>query len=360
MIVGDRVRQARTIKGLTQKQLADLVGVRQPAVAQFEHGSRQPSPETLEAIAFATAFPVAFFSKEQLTHFPFGTLLFRGKTRMSERERTEAHELAAILYEAIETLAKNIKPLPIKIPLLSDRRPSDAAELTRSAVGLSPHGPVRNLIHHLESAGVCVIAAPKPLSNRDGFSAWTSTNVPVIALSPEKPGDRQRWSATHELGHLVMHRQIKDTTRNLEREADAFAAAFLMPDSSIRPEMGSPTTLVTLARLKPRWGVSIAALAMQASRLGALTDGQLRYLYVQLSKHGWRTQEPENLAIPIERPRAFKKMAELLYGIPVDVRRLAADLALNPGLLKDVLDVQAEGVQQRAKRQNPRVLGFKD
>jgi Zn-dependent peptidase ImmA (M78 family)/DNA-binding XRE family transcriptional regulator len=363
MIVGERLRQARNIKGLTQTSLAKVVGVRQPAIAQFESGARQPAPETLEAIAFATGFPTGFFLQERRTHFPLGTLLFRGP-RMLESAKTEAHELASLVYEAFESLSRNVKPLPLKVPVLVGEKPAEAARLTRSSLGLSPEGPVRNLVHHLEMAGVAVLAVPKPLPIRDAFSAWTTTEVPVIALSPDRPGDRQRWSAAHELGHLVLHRQIRGEARTLESEADAFAGALLMPKESIRQDMRRPVTLTSLAQLKPKWAVSIAALCMRAHTLGIIDDGQLRYLYAQLSKLGWRKREPEMLDVPVERPRAFKKMAELLYGTPVDCRRLATALSLSPGLVREILDVHAEarewaGAGAKTKTDPARVLGFK-
>ena len=239
MIVGERLRQARIITGLTQTGLAKKLGIRQPAIVQFEKSARQPSPKTLEAISFATGFPVSFFSQEQRTSFPLGTLLFRGKKRMLVRERSEAHELASVLFEAIERLTRSMKERSVKVPILTDSRPRQAAVLTRSALGLSPEGPAKNLIHHLEAAGVVVMALPRPLPNRDAFSAWTASDSPVIALSPEKPGDRQRWSAAHELGHLVIHRQIKNNKANLEREANDFAGELLMPQQSYQRELVS-------------------------------------------------------------------------------------------------------------------------
>lgn len=261
---------------------------------------------------------------------------------MLQSERVEAHELASLAYEAYESLARSVKPLPVKIPMLSDTSAVQAAQLTRSAIGLSPQGPIPDLLHWLEMAGLAILALPKALPNRDAFSAWTTTDVPVVVLSSDRPGDRQRWSASHELGHLVLHRQIRDRTVNLEREADAFASAFLMPEESIRRDMGRPVTLTSLAQLKPKWGVSIAALCMRARSLGLIDDGQLRYLYVQISKYGWRTREPELLDVPVERPRALRKMAELLYGIPIDQRRLATNLSLPPAFTQSLIEAHAD------------------
>jgi hypothetical protein len=45
--------------------------------------------------------------------------------------------------------------------------------------------------------------------------------------------------------------------------------------------------------------------------------------------------------VPVEKPRAVRKMAELLYGEPPDYRRLAGDLQLPVALIRSVLDGSA-------------------
>lgn len=44
------VIEARKEKGLSQQQLADLAGVKQPAVARLENGSISPSLDTLSKL----------------------------------------------------------------------------------------------------------------------------------------------------------------------------------------------------------------------------------------------------------------------------------------------------------------------
>jgi transcriptional regulator with XRE-family HTH domain len=64
MVNGERLRQARELCGLTQTQLADLVHIEQPLVAQIEDGEKQPSERIVEAIALATGFPPSFFKQQ--------------------------------------------------------------------------------------------------------------------------------------------------------------------------------------------------------------------------------------------------------------------------------------------------------
>ena len=79
----------------------------------------------------------------------------------------------------------------------------------------------------------------------------------------------------------------------------------------MRAELMPPITLTTLAALKARWGVSLQALIRRAQTLDLLTPSQYRSLSAQLGARGWRTREP--IAVPVERPRALRQLAELLY-----------------------------------------------
>jgi Zn-dependent peptidase ImmA (M78 family) len=72
----------------------------------------------------------------------------------------------------------------------------------------------------------------------------------------------------HELGHLVLHKDLNSGTRELERHAYRFAAELLMPTDSILDQLtAEKLTLFRLAALKATWGVSIQALARRAREL---------------------------------------------------------------------------------------------
>lgn len=49
--LGGRIRDARRARGWTQTRLADLMGVRQPSVSDWENGVSAPDPKTLWRLA---------------------------------------------------------------------------------------------------------------------------------------------------------------------------------------------------------------------------------------------------------------------------------------------------------------------
>jgi Zn-dependent peptidase ImmA (M78 family)/DNA-binding XRE family transcriptional regulator len=343
MVNSERLRQARELSGFTQTELAELVQVEQPLIAQLESGKKQPSDRILRAIALATGFPPDFFKQPNGSDFPAGSLLFRAHSVVSKLEKAQAYRYAEVLYEAVEKMEKNIKTLPLRLPKTTSL-PEEAAKITRSELGLSPDRPITNVINVLEKGGVLVLALPVTLERRDAFSGWVGLDPskPVIVISGGKPGDRLRFSVSHELGHLVMHRAWEGDPKALEQQANLFAAEFLLPEEGIRYDITTPVTLTSLAALKPKWGVSLQTLIRRAKDLEIISLRQYRYLFEQLGARGWRVEEPSNLALAVEKPRAFRKMAELLFGRPVDLKRFAEELSLSPAFLRKVLNAHED------------------
>jgi Zn-dependent peptidase ImmA (M78 family)/DNA-binding XRE family transcriptional regulator len=342
MITPARLQQARELRGWTQTALARQVGVHQSAIAQLETGRIQPSPGVLDAISRATGFPPAFFTRPSGPAFPLGSLRFRARAAMTARQRRQAWWYAQTLYELMAQLAVQAE-LPTPRLLRLDGDPAAAAAVTRQALGLAPDRPIGPLIRTLERAGVWVLAIPVPLPQRDACSAWAGGDgaTPVIVVAATTAGDRRRFSVAHELGHLVLHAIPQGSTHALERQADAFAEAFLLPEAAMRGALVPPITLTTLADRKARWGVSLQALIRRAHTLKMITPSQYRSLHAQLGARGWRTQEP--IAVPVERPRALRQLAELLYGAPIEYPALAHAMGLHRAFVRELLAAHAAG-----------------
>jgi Zn-dependent peptidase ImmA (M78 family)/DNA-binding XRE family transcriptional regulator len=351
MFSGKRVRQVRELRRLTQDELARRIGKTQAAIAHIERGFKEPSAELVAAIAQHTHFPVSFFASEPTVEFPVEVLLFRARKAMTRRDAQAAARYAEIIFEMEMNLSQYVTTLPLKLER-SDKSPVEAAREARRWLGLSPEEPIRHLINAMERVGILVLGIPlEEQSDIDAFSAWVQ-DAPVIALcAGKKSGDRRRFSAGHELGHLVMH--FGRTIRADEHaEADEFAAELLMPEKAMRREITSPVTLTSLATLKPKWGVAIAALVYRAHELGIIPDRQYRYLFEQISIRGWRTREPENLDIPVEKPRILKRIVELLpFGN--NVSRLAAELNLSAENVKEILDLYDDRVDMNLNDNKP-------
>lgn len=337
MFKGTRIRQARELRRLTQGELARRIGKSQAAVAHAERGFKEPSADLVSAVALQTRFPVSFFTTEPAIEFPVDVLLFRARSTMTRRDAQAAARYAEIIFEMGLNLAPYVTTIPLKLEK-SNKSPTEAAREARRWLGLSPDEPIRHLVNVMERAGILVLAIPlEEQSDIDAFSAWVQS-TPVVGLCAGKTaGDRRRFSAGHELGHLILHFD-KNIRSNEHKEADEFSSELLLPEKAMRREILPPVTLTSLAGLKPRWGVSIQTLIYRAHELGIIADRQYRYLFEQVSIRGWRTREPENLDIPVEKPRTLRKIVELLpFGN--NLSQLAAELHLSVESVEKILNV---------------------
>jgi Zn-dependent peptidase ImmA (M78 family)/DNA-binding XRE family transcriptional regulator len=346
MTYGDRIRQARELRGLTQADLAKQIGVTQSMVAHLEAGLYE-GEEQLREIAFKTGFPPAFFTDPYVEDFPLGSLQFRGHAALSRKDRLQAYRYAQTLYELFRRVSQRTKRPEPRLPQL-DARPVDAALLARTSMGLSPDTPVKHLVNAVEHAGVVILGLPVQLEGREAFSTWVG-DTPVIALSAGRPGDRLRLSVAHELGHLILHRTMRGAVRAMEKEAYTFGGELLMPQTAMFQELVAPVTMTTLAKLKVKWRVSMQAIAVRARELRIISERQYYYLFEQMGRAGYRRAEPENLAIPIEKPRALRQILEMRYGIPIDLRRLASDTNLTPTFLREIVEAHAEGPKRKER-----------
>lgn len=335
MFSGKRVRQAREIRRLTQKQLAERIGKTQGSITHIERGFKDASAELIAAIAQVTDFPMSFFTTEPRIEFPLDSLLFRARAAMTRRDAVAACHYAEIVYEMVEMLSEYVTQLPV-VALKSQGHPAEAAREVRRKLRIPPDLPIPHLINGMERAGVTIIALPLNVEGIDAFSCWIE-DKPVVAVCAGRSGDRTRWNAAHELGHLAIHANRKIRAEE-HRQADEFAAELLLPEVQLRKEIMPPVTIASLAQLKPRWGVAIQALIRRAHDLKIITDRQYTYLFEQLSVRGWRTKEPENLDLPIEKPQGLRRMIEL-SPFANNPARLAAELRVNAGNLTEVLSV---------------------
>lgn len=346
-VSGDRIRQAREIAGLTQVALAELAEVDQSTVARWERDLLEASDEQLQKVSLATKFPVSFFRRPSGPEFPFGSLLNRARKSLRSEDRDRLRQLGRLTFELATTLADQFAPVAIHIPQVSAADPRKAAESTRNAFGLSPDTPLTNIINRLERNGVFVFAVPDEIDEHDAYSLWADTvpRKPVVVVSAGKPGDRLRWNVARELGHLVMHRSFDGSHVEREEQADLYASELLLPSAVMRVELQPPLTLTRLAELKGKWGVSIQALVNCAWQLGIISDRQRKYLFMQLSSMGWRKNEP--VAIPLERPRLLRKMAETAVGTPMDYARVAKTVGAPVRLIREILEEHSTREQLR-------------
>jgi Zn-dependent peptidase ImmA (M78 family)/transcriptional regulator with XRE-family HTH domain len=348
---GRRVRQARELRGLTQGALADLLGIDQTMVAHMERGTRHPSAELLDALASELRFPASFFRQPSPPELQTGSLLFRSKSGVGRRVVSQAHAQAGLAFEIALAAASRASLVPVKLCCGND--PIETAQQARSQMRRQT-GPIDRFVYEVERLGVLVIPLPE-LQDLEAFAVWGGPEqaYPVIGMVVGREPDRTRMSLAHELGHLVLHRQLSSGTREMEMEAYRFAAELLMPARDISADFGSQKiNLFRLAKLKQKWNVSMQALARRARDLHAISDRQYLYLMKQMSIRGWRTKEPVWKEREVEKPRALRKLIEVAFGRSASTKQIAKGFNLSEDFVGALLQMCSPGPSQESVKRN--------
>jgi Zn-dependent peptidase ImmA (M78 family)/DNA-binding XRE family transcriptional regulator len=335
LINGSRVKQARELRGLTQASLADALYVDQTMIAHIERGTKQPTSDLLSVMADLLDMPIDFFRQGDPVEMKKGSLLFRSKAVIGKKTISQAYEYSRLAVEFAFRLSAYAKLVPDRIPELSD--PIEAAREIRSILALPP-GPLENAVRCAERLGALVIPLPE-VRDCDAFATWTTSYpfVPIIGLASGRPIDRVRLNVAHELGHLTLHRHLPAASKENEQEAYRFAAELLMPSAEIYPDLAAEKiSLFRLAELKKKWNTSMQAILRRARELSVLNDRQYRYLMLQISQRGWRTEEP-SYTKAVEKPRALRKLSEVAFGGEDTWEDLARQFSLSPVLVKEIL-----------------------
>lgn len=313
MVNPKRILFARERRGLTQTKLAQGLEVDPKSIRDYENGKYSPDREKLKKLAEILNFPIEFFFKEDPYLIAEDTASFRSLSRASNILKKQALGAGVIAFEFNDWLEKNFKLPAADLPDLSDLDPETAAATLRRIWGIGEL-PIGNFIHFLEAKGVRVFSLAIEAKEIDAFSVWRS-DTPFVFLNTLKTPEHSRFDAAHELGHLVrdtysMKIGHLEKNPNIEKEANEFASAFLMPKESMIAIKPFARNINFLLKEKKKWGVSLAAFVYRLNKLGAFSEWEHRNLCIFIAKNGYRTKEPNPLQP--ESSLLLKKVFDLL------------------------------------------------
>lgn len=328
----------RRMLGLSQSELAKTAGISQGSLSKTEQGLKDVSSSQIEMLARALKCPVSFFFQPEREYGPPLSMhdgMFRkGAVSTKAIEKIIAELNTRIAHARTLLQSSDLEPeLPLPFYEVDDFE-NDFEKIAHNVrrAWLMPRGPVKNLTDYMERAGVLIIKCDMSGARVDGVSYRISGLPPIVFLNMDLSADRERFTLAHELGHLVLHRF---PTEKMEKEANSFAAEFLMPATDIAPELKG-LTLEKAAALKPYWKVSIASLLYKAKTLKSVDEGQMQYLWRKRSAFGWNNKEPESLDFPNEQPTLLDAL----------LQNMQDDLGYSHEELAEALHLHLEEVTQ--------------
>lgn len=346
-----RLTQARRLAGMTKKDVAERLGVTPAAVGQYETGVSKPRPDLLPRLAATLDVPMPFFIAGRPSNRLDASMAhFRALRSTPKAQRERALAFAEQVWELTYALEKRVQLPPVDLPGFAGGEvhpgldlpldPAAAARGLRQRWNLGD-GPVTHLVRRMEAHGIVVVlpTADEAARTVDAFSSRSAR--PVAVLTPNRTNDvyRHRFTAAHELGHLVLHGDATGDSRQ-EREADAFAAEFLTPAANIAPLLPQRLDLAQLTEIRRVWGVSVNSLIYRCRELGVISDATASRGYQRLraldGQPGF-TSEPVD-RFPGEQPSLLTQayeLAEREKGLTIP--RLAEELGWHPARVRQLL-----------------------
>lgn len=328
MSIGERIKSARKRVGLNLRELAEKVGVSAQAISKYERDMDVPGSSILIKLARSLGVRVEYFLRPHSIFLSQPSYRsYRSKLRSQNEEAIHAQVLEWLeRYIGIETImdvqAEFHMPEIDRNIKTQDDIEQVALNLRRIwQIGLDP---IENLVEILETQGIKV-GIIQGADNFDALTLMANENIPVIVVKDGVPGDRQRLSIAHELGHLIL--ELPDGMDE-EKAAYRFAGAFLVPEPSARRELGDRRKrldLYELHLLKHKYGMSMQAWIYRAQDLGILTKTDVAAMYRRFNASGWKHQEPGD-PYPAEKTDRLERLVVRALAEEVISETRAAEL----------------------------------
>lgn len=292
---GNRLRLARKMAGLSMEDLVKKSEgvVTKQAISKYEKGIMRPSSDVLIRLALALGVKPEYFYRQ--SKLELSGMQFRKRSKLpvkiieSLKQRTiDFLERYIELENILGVHEKFINPL-INLSIESLQDVENAAIKLRNKwkLGLVP---ISNLLELLEENGIKVYEVQN-IKDFDGLTASVG-DLHAIVINRDLPPDRIRFTAAHELAHILC-----EFPKNSQKEklCHAFAGAFLLPKVILEKKLmkkREQITLWELGEIKQSYGISIQAVVKRAHMLGIVSDFYYRNFQVMLKQKEWKKVEP--------------------------------------------------------------------
>lgn len=305
-----RLRLARSIMGLSLGKLSEKMGyaITKQSLSRYEAGIMRPKSDVLATLASALEISTAYFEG---TNMVLNEPMLRSSsnTSLSEEELVEIEALLSFKAEQYLRAERQIGMRahfvnPLKGVSVSNLEEAiEAADLLREKWRCGD-GPIPSVLRLMERKGIKVLDASLP-NQVIGLSTWADKIHPLVLIdmrSEKTNCERLRFTACHELGHLLL---TFPEGVNVEQLCNKFASFFLFPRHTFMEEIGRESreslALEELIDLRELYGVSIAAQVHEAWDLRLISRQHYDWWYEELIKknvkeEGWGSYRfPETL-----------------------------------------------------------------
>lgn len=300
-IFSERFKSARLMKGFSLQDLADALDnrVSRQALHRYEKGEVIPDTEKINLLSKALNVNPDYFFRS--TKVELGEVEFRKLSKMPQKEASIIKEITKeklsryLELEEILGLPNEFEDYLKDFGVITEyKQVNEAAKLLREKWGLG-YGPIFNIVELLEDKNIKVVDL-RVNDDFDGLQTRVNGTIPVVAYNANKINkpDRIRFTLLHELAHLLL--KFGDITeRQKETLCHQFAGAMLLPEKTLRAELGdhrNKLSINELGNIKKQYGISMQAIVMRAKDCGIINEHYTKQFFFLIKQMNWKVDEP--------------------------------------------------------------------
>jgi len=314
-----RLKTARQMRNLSMAALSGAIGnlVSPQAIFRYEAGIMMPASNVIVELSRALGVSMDYFFSEP--RVSLSKIEFRKKYKLGAKVRKAIEmkvtnklekyvEISDICGEVLPELRKDLRVVSCKddvLEVVSDLRKKWKLGDER----------IPNVIQFLEHIGILVVELEDD-DNFDGFSGMAD-GIPVIALNKRYSSERKRFTALHELGHLVMTMDPNLPDADEEKLCHFFAGEMLITINKFKSITGDirhkKISLQDFAELQKFFGISIDALMHKAYDFEMIGEPRYRnYNILKRTKPAFKAYAEESRFID-EHTDRFENLVYRAY-----------------------------------------------
>ena len=305
--IGKRLQEIRKKLGFSQADIAEKLDMSRPTVSKIENGKKKITSLELSQLSDLYNKSFSYFIDEEEGEEPVNFLLRAESLTKTEKEQLLEAGNIYRKYAQLENMVFGEVPLNILQYKYSSTGPygqsavsegEKIAENERNRLELNG-APVKDIFDLLEGENVKVLKVHFGSdSDLAGVFFFNEENGPCIVVNIDQNPGRAKFSAAHEYGHLLRDQDLfpSHLTRLENKEfsngndvheirANAFAAAFLMPEKGINSffeeagmQKGDKITPEDVIYSQKHFGVSYQAMLYRLQNLGWIGENDRKKL----------------------------------------------------------------------------------
>lgn len=297
-IISKRIKSARILAGLSYRELAEKLNppVSHTLISRYEKEEITPGSDVLIALGRALNVKPDYFLMPFTVEIE--NIEFRKKSKLPAKkeeaikQQVTDHIARYLEVEQFLQISSKFKNPLWRNLVANEEDAENAAEKLLDAWNLGRNG-IPHVYEMLEDNEIKVYEIDAPLSF-DGLSGHANGDIPVIVVNKNYSTERKRFSALHELAHLLLHFDDALEHKQIEKFCHRFAGALLIPRETMYRELGRQRHIimpVELFPIKENFGISVAAIMARAKNLEIVSENEYRTFCIWMNKDPNRKKE---------------------------------------------------------------------